>query len=78
MVDHFSLACLLLNKFARSKLFGATCNLLVSCETTKEVVQTCFDPVRFNERAGSTNVEPLVSQIVVDKWFKGFLGQHMG
>ena len=35
-MNHFSLACLLFNKLAGSKLFGSTCNLLVSCETTRK------------------------------------------
>jgi len=52
--------------------------LLVSVETTREVVQIWFDPARFNERAGSTKVEPLVSKIMVGKWVKGYLGQHIG
>ena len=51
-MNHCSLACLLLNRFAR---FGSTCNLLVSCETPREVVQIFIDPARFNKRAGSTN-----------------------
>ena len=53
MLNHFYIACLLLNKLAGSKLFDSKCNLLVSCETTREVVQILFDPARFNKRAGS-------------------------
>ena len=41
------------------------CNLLVSCETTREVVQICVDPARFNKRAGSKVFEPLFFFLLV-------------
>ena len=43
-MNHFSLACLLLNKFARSKLFGSTCNLLACCpraSSSRTVLVAC-------------------------------------
>jgi hypothetical protein len=52
--------------------------LLVFGEAMSEVVQLFVDPARFNKRAGPKYVEPLVSKIVVDQWFKGLLGQHIG
>jgi len=64
-LNHFSIACILLNKFARSNLFGSTCNLLVSCETTREVVQIVLTRHDLTSAPGQNNVEPLVSNIVV-------------
>jgi len=59
---------------AGRKLFGTTCNLLVFCEATGEVVH-----IRLTRRA-STSVpgqkicEPLVSHILVDEWLKRLVG----
>ena len=78
MLNHFRLACLLLNKLAGSQLCGSTCNLLVSGETTREVVHIFVDPARFDKFAGSKMLNHLFQQIVVDEWFKGLFGQHIG
>ena len=62
LLNHVSLACLFLNKHAGSKLFGFTCNLLVSRETTREVIQILFGPGKLVESCQvNTYLEPLVS-----------------
>ena len=37
----------------RAKLVGTTCNLLLSCEAKREVVQTKFDPASLLKLVGS-------------------------
>ena len=50
-------ACLsLVEQVCLSKLFGSTCDLLVSCATKREVVHIFCDPARFSKRAGSKHV----------------------
>ena len=66
-------------KLAESKLCGSTCTLLVSSETTREVVQIIFGPRKLVEACRVQRLfEPLVSKVVVDEWFKDLLGQHIG
>ena len=78
-LNNCSLDCLLLNKLAESKLFGPTCNLLVSCETTREVVQIFVGPGKRVEACRVQKMfEPLVQKIMVDEWFKGSMGQQIG
>ena len=81
MFNHLYMAYLLLNKLAGPRLFGSTCNLLVSGENMREVVQICVDPARFNKCACQNMFEPLVvlqKKNVVDEWFKGLMGQNLG
>ena len=81
-MNHFSLACLLLNKLAGSKLFGSTCNLLVSCETTREVVHIFFERASLLKLVGSKHIlnhfenlgRPVVQQAC---WVNIVVGSHV-